>query len=313
MSKKILTPVRTLVVDDEDIVLSLVRDALDEEPVAIDTCTTGQEALQKLEERQYELLITDIRMPKVSGIELATKARDKWPGLRVIFMTGFANLGSAKEAIQQGAVDYILKPFDLNELRKSVQKAIQIIVQDRNRVSEDKLSKLSDLGHKLFNAGDYQALGLSSLRFAMMLQQSTSGLIVCRPDADSPFVMLSLNNNYFSKQTIEQIPECQGVQLSDDIEPEFLHPRLVTSLKEHPLFRNANCETCLADAPKWLFDDTAKLVTPVTRADFFYGMIAIRADADTAEFRRSDLELLAIVANQLAGALENLQLLAASK
>ena len=102
---------RVLAVDDEQIVLSLVRDALEDEHIEVSTASKASEAVTLMQSGDYDLLITDIRMPGMNGIELANTARAQNPDIGIIFMTGFANLDSAKDAIKQGAFDYIMKPF----------------------------------------------------------------------------------------------------------------------------------------------------------------------------------------------------------
>jgi DNA-binding NtrC family response regulator len=118
---------RVLAVDDEPIVLSLVRDALEDTHIEMATATQGDEAVSLLLAEHYDLLITDIRMPGMDGIQLAAKARGHDPKIGIIFMTGFANLDSEKDAIKQGAFDYIKKPFELSEIRQSVQNGLDKI------------------------------------------------------------------------------------------------------------------------------------------------------------------------------------------
>jgi heterodisulfide reductase subunit A len=98
--------IRIVVADDEEIVLSLLRDTLEDEGHAIEVAANGPEALKLIEASPPDLIITDIRMPHMDGIELASRARQLCPDLVVIFMTGYADLNSAKDAIKQGAFEY---------------------------------------------------------------------------------------------------------------------------------------------------------------------------------------------------------------
>jgi len=88
------------------------------------TCSSGEEAVGVLQNEPIELLITDIRMPGMDGTQLVEKARELNPAIGVVFMTGYASLTSAKDAIKQGALDYIMKPFELSEIRQAVGNAI---------------------------------------------------------------------------------------------------------------------------------------------------------------------------------------------
>jgi len=118
--------VKIIVVDDEEIVLSLICDTLEDEGYDIKTASNGEDALKIIEQDTFDLIISDIRMPGIDGIELIKRTREIQPEIGVIFMTGYANLNSAKNAIKQGAFDYIMKPFEISEIRKAVKDAIRI-------------------------------------------------------------------------------------------------------------------------------------------------------------------------------------------
>ena len=122
-----------LIVDDEEIVLSLLSDALEEEAAELTTVNSAAKAIEIIEKKPIDLLITDIRMPGMDGIELAGRAAYAQPKIKIIFMTGYANLNSAKDAIRHGAIDYILKPFELKEIRKAVWKALNLISENKDK------------------------------------------------------------------------------------------------------------------------------------------------------------------------------------
>lgn len=125
-----------LIVDDEDVVLSLLSDALEEEAAELITANSAAKAIEIIQQNPIDLLITDIRMPGMDGIELAGRAAFERPKIKIIFMTGYANLNSAKDAIRHGAIDYILKPFELKEIRKAVWKALNLISENKAKESE---------------------------------------------------------------------------------------------------------------------------------------------------------------------------------
>lgn len=125
-----------LIVDDEDVVLSLLSDALEEEAAELITANSAAKAIEIIQQNPIDLLITDIRMPGMDGIELAGRAAFEQPKIKIIFMTGYANLNSAKDAIRHGAIDYILKPFELKEIRKAVWKALNLISENKAKESE---------------------------------------------------------------------------------------------------------------------------------------------------------------------------------
>ncbi|MEW5995779.1 MAG: response regulator, partial [Candidatus Zixiibacteriota bacterium] len=146
---------KVLIVDDESIVLSLVRDALEDENYEILTAARSLEALKILKAEKIDLVVTDIRMPDMNGIDMVRKARSIQPDIGVIFMTGYANLNSAKDAIKQGALDYILKPFELDEIRRAVNKAAQKLQKEAaEKDSGQQIDRLSDLTHLLVTVAE---------------------------------------------------------------------------------------------------------------------------------------------------------------
>ncbi len=113
---------KILVAEDEDITLNNIVDTLQDEGYAAAGVRDGIEVVQRMEKEQFDVLITDIKMPGLSGIELLETVKKKYPATEVIIITGFGSISSAVDAIRLGAVDYITKPFHLDELVIRVRK-----------------------------------------------------------------------------------------------------------------------------------------------------------------------------------------------
>ena len=104
---------RILVVDDEAIIRDSLRAWLDDETgFTVDTARSGQDALEKLADQPCQLMLLDIKMPGMDGVEVLQKAREKLPDLQVVMMTAYATVETAVEAMKTGALDYLIKPFD---------------------------------------------------------------------------------------------------------------------------------------------------------------------------------------------------------
>src|SRR6185503_17467392 len=116
---------RILIVEDEAPMCELLTSFFTEKGYEIDTVQDGEHALARLEERDYALVITDIKLPGMSGLELLASIRLDWPEVAVIIMTAFSSISSAVEAMKLGAEDYIGKPFQLDELAITVEKALE--------------------------------------------------------------------------------------------------------------------------------------------------------------------------------------------
>jgi len=132
-------PLRLLIAEDERPLRALLFEELQERGREIRLAANGLEALDLLKEEEFDLLITDIKMPGMSGIELLKEAKRLQPHLLVIIITGYATLESAIEALKEGAYDYIRKPFSLEELKVSVDNACARILLEREnqRLLED--------------------------------------------------------------------------------------------------------------------------------------------------------------------------------
>jgi len=118
---------RILVIDDEEHITSLLKETLELTGYICDTADCGKEGLRKLRNKNgYDLLITDIRLPDISGLEILEIAGKKYPFLPVIVITGFATIESTKKALRMGAVDYIPKPFTADTVLSAVNNAIHI-------------------------------------------------------------------------------------------------------------------------------------------------------------------------------------------
>ncbi|OKY75361.1 MAG: hypothetical protein BM485_08830 [Desulfobulbaceae bacterium DB1] len=115
---------RILIVDDEPIVLKSLQWGLTEQGYAVECAESGEQGLEMLERDSYHLLISDLLMEGIDGIELIKKARALYPDMAVCLLTGYADLSSAIEALRLGADDYLMKPCELTELFLRVERAL---------------------------------------------------------------------------------------------------------------------------------------------------------------------------------------------
>ncbi len=116
---------RILIVDDEPNMQQLIDDALSMHDMVTTTAGSALEAIQKIREQSFDIVLTDIRMPEMSGLELCQKIHDNRPDIPVIVMTAFGNLDTAVETIRAGAFDFVTKPFEMDLLLAAVKRAEQ--------------------------------------------------------------------------------------------------------------------------------------------------------------------------------------------
>jgi DNA-binding NtrC family response regulator len=116
---------RILVVDDEDIVLQSCRRALAGGERVVDTAASGAEALKRIEEGGYDVVLLDIMMPDIDGLQVLQRVKESHPDIEVIMVTGLSQINTAVRSMKLGAFDYLPKPFDPDELALVVDRAVE--------------------------------------------------------------------------------------------------------------------------------------------------------------------------------------------
>jgi DNA-binding response OmpR family regulator len=116
---------KVLVVDDEVVAANSVRRTLNRRGFRVDEAFSGREALNRILNEMYDLVLLDMKMPDTNGLELLPTIRKHRPRLPVVMVTGYASIDTAVEAIQRGATDYVAKPFTPEELFSAASKAIR--------------------------------------------------------------------------------------------------------------------------------------------------------------------------------------------
>jgi DNA-binding NtrC family response regulator len=131
---------KILIVDDERVALRNLEHIMKKEGYAVAGTLSGPNALKLLEEQPFDVVLTDLRMEKVDGMQVLRKCRELHPDAEVIMITGFATLESAVETMKHGAFYYIAKPFKLDEVRKVVREAVhKVELKKENRHLREQL------------------------------------------------------------------------------------------------------------------------------------------------------------------------------
>jgi DNA-binding NtrC family response regulator len=117
--------VRILVIDDDAIACEFLQEALSRAGYEVDTFTSAKKALRE-DLSAYDLLMSDIRMPDIDGLQFLRQVHEKWPELPVILMTAYGSLETTMEALRLGAWDYISKPFSPDQIRAMVKKVLEV-------------------------------------------------------------------------------------------------------------------------------------------------------------------------------------------
>lgn len=113
-----------LVVDDEDALRSVLSTELLSEGYVVDTAPDGDDAIAILQQKAFDLVLLDIKMPRVDGFEVLRFIKQRYPNTKVIMLTGFADLKNAIESKKLGAEDFVSKPYDLVDLLTTIERVL---------------------------------------------------------------------------------------------------------------------------------------------------------------------------------------------
>ena len=119
-----LTSLRVLVVDDENVICDACELVLSEAGCRVDHETTGQSGITAIQDKAYDLVLLDLKLPDIDGMEVLRKIGALNSSPRVIIMTGYSSISNAVLAMKLGAADYLLKPFTDDELISAIEKAL---------------------------------------------------------------------------------------------------------------------------------------------------------------------------------------------
>ena len=199
---------RILVLDDEASILEVLLELLQEVSYECVTTTSAHEALELLEKEKFSLLITDLKMPEMHGIEVVKRAKAHDKDLAVIVVTALLEVTNAIDAMRSGADDYLLKPFNLTEITLSVDKALdrrRLIIENRRHQNEletrveDATKDLKSINVELQETKDYLENLLDSSIDAIMTTNETGTITFCNDGASK---MLGYSQGEFVGQDV---------------------------------------------------------------------------------------------------------------
>ena len=204
-----------LIVDDEQSYRQLLSLVFEGDGHSIRTAMNGREALLMLQDEQADVIISDVKMPDMDGIEMLEALRETQPDLGVILMTAFASVETAREAFKLGADDFIQKPFDVEELKLIVKKTLekQALI-DENKAFKRAQRERGSVKNIVGNSGKMQAIfqmieTVAEVQSTVLIngESGTGKELVARaihdlsPRAERPFI--SINCGAFTETLLE--------------------------------------------------------------------------------------------------------------
>ena len=313
------------IIDDDRSIRWVLEKALARENIEFKSFTSADEAQQALTHSQPQIVISDIRMPGSSGLELLQILREQYPHLPVIIMTAYSDLESAVSSFQGGAFEYLPKPFDINHAVELIQRALEHS-QRKNVFAEDAVATPDILGHAPAMQEVFRAIGRLAQSHATVLINGESGTgkeLVAHalhrhsPRADKIFV--AINTAAIPKDLLEselfghergaftgatatrrgRFEQAEGGTLFlDEIGdmPSELQTRLLRVLSDGNFYRVGGHQPIKANvriiaATHQNLDERVKL--GIFREDLFHRLNVIRLRLPPLRERREDIPLLA--------------------
>jgi DNA-binding NtrC family response regulator len=114
---------QVLILDDEPIVCKRLKPALEKAGYEVESFTRSMDAMHRVVEKEFDIVITDLKMEGMDGMAFLTEVKKRSPSTEVIVITGFATMDTARKSYQQGVFDFVAKPFKLGEIQEVVRKA----------------------------------------------------------------------------------------------------------------------------------------------------------------------------------------------
>ena len=148
---------KLLIIDDERRMCVVLKTALEGEALAVTTANSGEAAMAAMEVDSFDVIISDIKMPGISGMDVLERVKSKSPETEVLLMTAYADAQTAVNAMKMGAYDYIIKPFEVDELRHKVKNILEKSdLKTENRVLKKKLTRRYSLDNMVGKSGPMQ-------------------------------------------------------------------------------------------------------------------------------------------------------------
>jgi putative nucleotidyltransferase with HDIG domain len=283
---------RVLVVDDEKFIRDIIADFLGMEGYIVRTAEDGTSAVTELERARYDMVISDLKMPKMGGLDLLKEVARVHPDTLTVIMTGFGTVETAIDAMKRGAYDYILKPFKVEEIVHIVQRGLE-----KRRLAAENLRLREALS--LYKVSEAIAASLSLDEVVSTLSESALSevrsdvVMTWVADGEGDFTLRSLN---FSSLLEE------GEELGA-LDPAKVVERLAAGpLVEH----GARARELFATHPARQV--SSLLIVPLKMRDRLLGFVATVSLTASRRFDEGQRKLLSIIASRAAAAIENARL-----
>lgn len=284
---------RVLVVDDEKFIRDILADFLGMEGYVVRTAEDGSSAMKELTRARYDMVISDLKMPRMGGLELLKEVERSHPDTLTVIMTGFGTVETAIDAMKRGAYDYILKPFKVEEIVHIVQRGLE-----KRRLTAENLRLREAIS--LYKVSEAIAASLSMDEVIATVADSALNEI----RADFVSTWLDDAEGGFFERSVQKNGELRADAVLGTLSPDAIMGRLSTGdpLVEH----GERAEALFAARPEPNVSSVA--VVPLKMRERLIGWIAVVSLTASKRFDEGQRKMLSIVASRAAAAIENARL-----
>ena len=121
-----MAPLRVLLIDDEEELVLTLAERLMLRGIEVESVTSGADAIVRVREKKFDVVVLDVKMPGIGGLEVMRRIRREQPGIKILLMTGRGSLEEGEEGMQAGAFAYLLKPINIEDLMRKMMEAVRV-------------------------------------------------------------------------------------------------------------------------------------------------------------------------------------------
>lgn len=327
--------VRILVVDDEQEICSLLKDVLTAEGYSVEVCNDPKQAVDRINQDEFDGVITDLKMPGIDGLTVARAVKSRCPETATIVVTAYASLQTAIGALRTGVDDYICKPFDIDQITEVIRKAVSVrIAERRNKAILDQLkqsnarlqqhekkladrvirtsrnlmtsnarlsrrvgelSMLNDISQMLSNELNFDRLLELSLKIVKE-KMGVRGAIVMLAEASSTALVVKAALGFDHAALGEILPAGKGIAGH------------VAARREPVIIEDIHADEAIEPADFEVNGFSSVLGMPLMIKDTLIGVLSVYDKTSQDKFSAEDAHLLVTIGAQLATAIENARL-----
>ncbi len=328
--------IKILVVDDEPKICHLIEELLKLEGYQIDVSFSGIEALQMMKKYNYQMLLTDLKMPGIDGLELIRKAKEASPEIRTVMVTGYATVQTAVQALRHGVDDYVTKPFNIFELKKVIGQTLytrQLAMENMQLLEDLKKTNLELNLHKQELAKKVQVTGQHLSEANKTLVQRINELATINEISKAITSVLDMDEllNLCLKEINEKlkvkhssimlvdeknneliVKACQGHRSKQALGRtqkigEGVAGRVVKD-KKPVLVKDIQCDVRFSKNERPDYKTKSFVSAPLVLEKRILGVINVIDKMSGESFCETDVNLLCTIAGQVSIALENARL-----